>query len=75
MSEDADLYSGGKDTAALPERRMLSIAFAHVPARAIHVGLSLLVFLACRSSLCGGGVSLPGCCAMSYLRACQDFSG
>lgn len=41
MSEDADLYSGGKDKAALPERRMLSIAFAHVPARAVHVFASL----------------------------------
>jgi hypothetical protein len=41
VSEDADLYSGGKDKAALPERRMLSIAFAHVPARAIHAFASL----------------------------------
>jgi hypothetical protein len=41
LSEDTDLYTGGKVSAALPERRMLSIAFAHLPARAVHVFASL----------------------------------
>ena len=41
MSEDTDLYTGDKVSAALPERRMLSIAFAHLPARAVHVFASL----------------------------------
>jgi SAM-dependent methyltransferase len=39
-AEDTDIYRGDRDTFA-PERRILSIAFAHVPARAVHVFASL----------------------------------
>jgi hypothetical protein len=38
-----DVYGGGKNGAVTPERRMLGLAFGHVPARAIHVFASLRI--------------------------------